>query len=149
MALIIDMGVAVAALNATTTAIGSGANDAKVAVYSGAIPDNVSTAIGAQVKLIEFELPDPAFGEAEAFDNNQFARAEVDTDALTPSTALADGEATFFRIFNGDDVAVVQGEVTAIGAGGMLELSSTNIVTGVEVVVVSLAMLQRTGYIHE
>lgn len=132
----IQLSAAVAALACDTVfgTIDGGATPGKLLIYDGAIPADVATAVTTQVKLIEFVLPDPAFGAA----TDQPAYAEAAINPVTDVVGLADGTATWFRLVDGNDEALMQGSVSAPAEGGDLELSSTSVVVGVDVMVISL-----------
>lgn len=68
-------------------------------------------------------LSDPAFGAA--------ANGVVTANAIADDTnADASGTAGWFRAYDSDAVAVIDGSITGVGGGGDLELDDTNIVTG-------------------
>lgn len=137
MALKLAAVAAIAAANAVVDLIDAGAAG-NLIIYSGAEPATPETAIGAQVPLVNFELPDPAFGAASDTVNGGAATL----NAVTPVDAIATGTATFFRILDGNDVVLLQGTVTDTAGNGDLKVSSTSIVDGIEVTIVSLVYAQ-------
>lgn len=144
MALMTTIEAAIASLQGTLSHIQTGSGTAKVIVYGGTAPTKPQTAVGGGNKvLVQFNLPSTPF--QAPVDGGTYAKAEVDVSILGAITAAADGDATFFRIVNANSVVSHQGAVSVIGGGGDMELSSVSVVTGVDVVVVSLALLQPTG----
>ncbi len=114
---------------------GSGANG-KLVIYSGSVPAQCDTALGAQVALVTFNLPKPAYGAAAEVGDSAVATA----NAISVATAAAGGTATFYRIFDTDGKAVIQGDVTDTNGTGSLKISTTAIVQGIDVTVVSLTL---------
>lgn len=133
MVLRIANEAAIAAAEAVADLVDAGATASKLIIYGGAAPAEPNVAIGAQPKLVEFDLPDPAFGAGA--DTNP--GGTVTLNAVTPVQALATGTATFFRLVNGDGLVVGQGTVTDTTGNGDLKLSSTSIISGIDVTVVS------------
>lgn len=139
MALQLSNAAAIAACDALAGLPDVGAGDAALQIYAGALPTDTDTAIGAQTLLVEFALPNPLF--AAAIDASPGAIAVGDVGNIPTEQATATGTATFFRILNADGDAVFQGTVTAVSGGGDLEISSTSIITGIDVTVVSLSLV--------
>lgn len=113
-------------------------NGSKLQVYDGAMPATADTALGAQVKLVEFALPNPAF------------QAPVDTvggavatgNAVTAANAIATGTATWGRIVNAAGNPLWIGDVTNTAGTGAIKISSTNITNGIEISVISHSYVQ-------
>lgn len=136
MTVSINNAAALAACNAIVDLVDGGSAAGTMTIYSGSAPADVSTAISGQTVLAELTFSDPAFGNAA--DANPGGRATA--SAITSDTsANASGTATFFRIFDSDSNAVVQGDVSTVAAGtGDLQLVSTSITAGQTVSVSSL-----------
>lgn len=139
MSLKFAAAVAVALANQITTLIDAGASTSNLVIYDGAEPTDGDTALGAQTALVTFALPDPSFGAA----SDSAGGGKITANAIDPVNAAADGTATWFRIYDGDGNTRLQGSVSDTIGDGDLKLSATNIVTGVEVSVVSLIYTQR------
>tara|TARA_R110002153_G_scaffold54447_8_gene151696 strand:- start:5706 stop:6140 length:435 start_codon:yes stop_codon:yes gene_type:complete len=139
MTLSISNVAALAACDAIVDLCDTGTTDAQanIVIYSGSVPANVDTALGAQVVLAELEMSNPAFGAAADAAPNATATASAITD---DTTANAMGTASFFRILNRDNTAVIQGAVGATGSGDELELNSTSIQPGATVEITSLTV---------
>lgn len=140
----ITNAVAIVACNAINARIDSGAANGgkgKLAIYSGTRPVTGNDPIVAQTKLIEFELPNPCFQGAVQVGSTGTATA----NPITPVTALASGNASFFRVFNSDDVAIFDGDVTDTTGNGDLKLSTVAVVAGIDVTVVSLTAIMPEG----
>lgn len=137
----ISTAAARAACNTINALIDAGSGAGKLVIYGGARPATVDTAIGAQTALVTFTLQKPAFGGAVDAGSGGTATAA----AITPVQATATGTATFFRIFDSANVAVFDGDVTDTAGTGDLKVSSTSILTGIDVTVVSLTTTMPKG----
>lgn len=133
---------AIAACDAIVDLIDVGTPASTLVIYSGAQPANPGVAIGAQVPLVTFALPDPAFGNAAAVSGG----AAASMNAVTSVAAAATGTAAFFRIFDGNGAAIMDGVVSDTSGSGDVKLSSTSIVSGVDISVVSLTFTQPKGW---
>ena len=138
MTLRLAASVAIAACNAAAALADTGAGTSLLRIYSGAEPATAETALGAQVVLAEFQLPDPAFGAAVDTVNGGAATL----NAVAPQNALATGTASFYRIIDGDGYPKFQGKVTDTTGDGDLKVSSTSLVQDIEVTIVSLVLVQ-------
>lgn len=137
MAIKLGVDTAIAAADAAmglVNVVGAGT----LVVYSGTEPADPAEAITDQVALVVFTLPTPAF--LPAVDAVSGGRAVM--DAVTPVSALEDGDAAWFRLIDGNDRVILQGSVSAPLGGGDLTISSAEIITGIEVSVVSLSYVQ-------
>jgi hypothetical protein len=107
-------------ITAVLTAIDAGVSFAKCRIYEGAVPADVNTALAAQQVIVDVLFNDPAgsvTGSVLTFDN---APNPTGVASLAGSNV-----ATFFRITDSDDNAVIQGTV---GQGsGDLSLDNTTI----------------------
>lgn len=138
MTLSVTAAVAIAACDAYTARaeIGSTNPAAKFTIYSGPVPATVTDALtGANIALVTMTMSSPAFGPAA--DNVAAVAAEASAGPVADTPALADGTATFYRLFDKGGNAVWQGIVSTPNAGGDMELSSTSVITGVTVVLQS------------
>lgn len=135
MAVRLSNAAARAACDAINNLINAGsAGAATLVVYSGARPADVDTDVVAQVALVVFNLPSPAF--APAVDAG--AGGHATANAITSVVAAATGTASFFRIYNRDGDGVFDGSVTDTAGAGDLKLSSTAVIKDIDVSVVSL-----------
>ncbi|MDW9491679.1 hypothetical protein [Sinorhizobium meliloti] len=138
MALKLGVAAAIAAADAVVDRIDLGASASTIVIYDGTEPATPATAIGAQVALVTFNLPDPAFGAAV----DTVGGGQATANPVTSVAAAASGTASWFRIINGDGTVELQGSVTDTGGNGDLKVSSTSIVAGIEVSVISLTYTQ-------
>ena len=122
-----------AACDAINALINAGAGDSHVSVYNGTRPVTPETAVGAQLLLVDFPLPDPIFPGAIQVGTNATATA----NAIPAATATDDGTATWFRVFDGNGVAVQDGDVSDTSGAGDMKLANVNIVDGITVTIVS------------
>ena len=118
-------------LDEITGLVDAGSGAGKVRIYSGSVPANVGTALGAQVLLAELVLTDPSAAAAAA--------GVLTFSAIADDTSAdATGTAAFFRILDSDNNAVIQGTVGTSGAdinfdsvsfvaGGLVEITSLTI----------------------
>lgn len=136
MALSLKASVAIAACDAVVAqaAIGS-ANPVRFTVYSGTPPANIDAALSGNTALITIDMATPAF--KAAVDNSVDGFAESEAEAIAEQPAIADGTASFYRLFDRNGTAIWQGTVSEPNLGGDMELSSLNVINGVSVVVQS------------
>jgi hypothetical protein len=99
----------------------------RVSVYNGPRPTYPEIAHTAQL-LCTFELPGDFFGGASSVTGG--AVATVNVDDLVEPDILATNEAQWFRVYNQDGVAVLDGSVTATGGGGDMQLQQTGLILG-------------------
>jgi len=125
--------------NAVTAAIDAGSGPGLLRVYAGTRPAGPDTAVTSQTLLLEVELADPSFGAA--------ANGVITLDASPALAAegLADGTATWFRIVDSNDAAILDGKASAAGGGGNLILSTTTVSVGLDVEVVSGTITMPAG----
>ncbi len=121
--------------NALATDVDSGVGAAICNIYSGSVPTDADTALGAQVLLAAITLNDPAF--ATAVDASPGARLDLDvTPQPSTSSAAATGTASFARIVESGGTTIVQLDtVTATGGGGELEINNVAIQSGTTVTI--------------
>lgn len=134
MTLKLAAAVAMAAADAAVATIDAGTPASTLVIYNNAEPAAITTAITDQTALVTFELPDPAFGASV----DGAGGATATANAIASVTASASGTASWFRIIDGNGVAKMQGSVTDTTGNGDLKVSSTAIVSGIEVSVISL-----------
>lgn len=120
------MKISTAARNAIGDAvvdlIDAGADAGKLQIRDGTQPAGPDTAATGTL-LAEITLNDPAFGDAAA----GVATAVV-SPALQDASADANGTATWFRVLDSDNNAIIDGDVGTSGAD--LNLTTTTIVAG-------------------
>jgi hypothetical protein len=110
---------------------GSGAGTLKI--YTGSQPTTPQDAATGTL-LATVTLADPAFGSA--------ATGVVTGTDPASVTAVATGTAGWFRAADSAGATILDAEVTATGGGGVMQLSSTSIVSGgsVDITALSLTM---------
>lgn len=126
-----NLKMANTAVNAEADALAALCNNGKLQIYDGAQPVNADTDVGAQLKLVEFSLPNPAFASAVA--------GLLVGETITSVNALQTGTATWFRIVSSGDVKLWDGSVAVLDAD--LILNSVNIGAG--------AAVSVTGVTHQ
>ena len=100
----------------------------KLRIYDGTQPTDADTAVGAQVKLAELTLGNPAFGAAA--DANPGGRATANA-VTADSSADATGTATWFRVVNNAGTTLWDGSVGTSGCD--MNLNSVSITLGANV----------------
>jgi hypothetical protein len=116
------LSLAVARRNALLDAYGAQFNSGFLRLYSGTVPTDADTALGAQVLLGTLTFGSTAFGAAAA---GSMTAAAITQD----SAADATGTASFYRAFKTDGTTVI--EQGAVGTSGAeLNLNTTSIVIG-------------------
>lgn len=120
----------IAAVDAVAALVDVGTGTAQLMIWSGVEPVSATDAIDpdANTYLATFDLPSPAFGGAGAVVDGAEALAFSAADA----TAAGTGEATFFRIYDGGGIVLMQGVVSE-DDDAPLKINQTNIVTGAAV----------------
>ena len=101
-------------------------------IFAGPLPAEVEDATAAGA-LVSLTLPAPAFSPA-------VGGAAV-AEYIAPQFATASGVAAWFCLATPDGGPVYLGDVSALGAGGALELESTTITAGDRVEVASLTLI--------
>lgn len=137
MALSLKTSIALIVCDALVAQAGVGSTNpaARFSVYSGTPPANVEAALSGNTALITIDMANPAFKAAVDNPTDNCAEAEANTIAEQP--AVADGTATFYRLFDRSGTAIWQGTVSEPNLGGDMEVSSLNVIAGVSVVVQS------------
>lgn len=133
----ISNAAAKAMLDALTALINAGAGAGKLRIYSGTKPTNPDVAIGAQVLLAELTLSDPAFTAATDANPGALATASAISDDTSANNT---GTATWFRVVDSNDVAIIDGSVGTSSAD--LILDDTALVSGQTVKVTSWTITQ-------
>jgi hypothetical protein len=142
MAIIISQAIALSLVDAIHARIDAGAGPGQLEIYSGTRPANPEAAVpGASVLLVDFTLEDPAFAAATMVGTVATANAAQPD----PVNGAANGTATWFRILDSDNVAIMDGSVTDQTGNGDLKLATTTITAGVPVTIVSLTGRLSTG----
>lgn len=135
----INAAGALAALDAVVDRVDLGTTNpqGRLRIYSGTQPADADAGIGGATLLAELNMSNPAFGASA--DQNPNARATAST-ITDDSSADATGTAAWFRIVDRDGNGVIDGDVTANGGGGDLQLNSINLTAGANVSVSSLTV---------
>lgn len=121
-----------AARDRQVNSIGDDFNNATLKMYTGAQPAAGGAASGTL--LVTMTLPADAMAAASGG-----TAAKIGTWA---GTAVATGTAAWFRVESAAGVRWYDGAVTATGAGGEIELTSTSITTGQTVSIATFSITQ-------
>lgn len=131
---------AIAMANAGVDTIDGGSAAGKLRIYSGTQPADPTVAPSGTL-LVEFTLGDPAFGNA----SDGVAGATAAGNAVSPVPASNTGTASWFRIVDSDDAAILDGDITDTSGSGSLKVSSTAIIAAIDVSIVSMSFTQPKG----
>lgn len=146
MTLSISNAAAIAAANAIVDLLDVGAgSNGTLRIYDGTPPALVDDALSSNTLLAELPLSEPAFGAAADATPGATATAAAIT---SDSSANASGTATFARLFDEDDTAVIQvslREIADSDNGEELVLQSKTISAGQSVGVSSLTFTMPEG----
>lgn len=112
--------------------VGTTNANGKLRIYDGTQPANPDVAVTTQNLLAELDLSNPAFGAAADGDPGGLATANSITD---DSSADATGTASWFRVVDRDENAIIDGSVGTSGAD--LNLGSVSITSGQAVSITS------------
>lgn len=126
-----------AAADGVVDLIDAGAGPGTVQIRTGAQPATVATTATGTL-LGTLTLSDPAFGSAV----NGVATAGTVTG---DSSADASGTAGWFRAFDSNGVAIIDGSITATGGGGDMTLDVVAIIAGGTINITSWTVTQPAG----
>lgn len=115
--------------------LGSTNAQSRIRIYSGSVPTDADTALGAQVLLAELNASNPAFGAAADAAPGATATASAISD---DTSADATGTASFFRWVDRDVTAVLQGACAT--SGSQLNFNTTSISAGAIVSITSFTV---------
>lgn len=122
-----------AAVDARTALINVG-GAGSLSIYSGTQPASPDAALSGNTLLVSCALSATAFGAANS-------SGVATANAITAGNPVANGTASFYRIFAGNGTtAVIDGTVGTSGSD--LNLGSTTISIGVPVTINSLTLTQ-------
>lgn len=124
----------VAAIAATTGLIDAGAGAGKIRVYTASKPAGPDTAISGQTLLAEFTCQDPAFTAGATGVQN------LDVTPAMTTTGLAAGTATWARVLDSNNVAVV--DLTVGTSGSDINLNTTTVSVGLNLEITSGSLTQ-------
>lgn len=118
------LSIAVARKNALLDAYTARFNSGTIKIYSGAVPANADTALGAQVLLGTLNMSATAFPAA--------AGGSATANAITQDSAAdATGTAAFYRAFESDGTTCIEQGACGIPASGAeMEINTLSIVVG-------------------
>lgn len=111
-----------AACNAVVDLIDGGATAGHIEIRSGTQPADPQAAVSGTL-LATIPLNDPAFGNASA----GVATAATSPTAMTDSSADASGTATWFRVFDSNNVAILDG---SCGPDNTYDMTLSNVAIG-------------------
>lgn len=119
----ISNAAAIASCNSTVDLIDGGATAGILIIYDGTQPVDVDTVVTTQVILAELLLSDPAFGAAVDGIGKVTATANAISDDVSANNT---GTATWFRVYDSNGVAIIDGSVGIADAD--LILNSVNVI---------------------
>lgn len=122
--------------------LGTGTATGKLRLYSGVQPADADSAPVGSL-LCEIDLSNPAFGAANS--SGTAAANGVPKSGVGAAAAGAGTNAQSFRVINRDGATVWDGEVSATGGDGELQLDNVNIAEDQAVNVASFTYTQPAG----
>jgi hypothetical protein len=131
----ISNAAAIAACDAIVDRVDLNSPPGHLKVYSGSVPTDADTALGAQVLLADLTMSNPAFGAAADISPGARATAAAISDDTSANNT---GTASFFRIDQGGGTTVLQGACAT--SGSELNFNSTAISSGAIVSVTSFTV---------
>ena len=121
--------------NAITALLNAGAGPGYIEIRTGTQPADPDSAVSGTL-LATIDLNDPAFGAATD------GVASADVSPTLANAADATGTAGWFRGFDSNGAAVIDGSVTATGGGGDCQLNTTSLIVDVDVTVTAWTITQ-------
>lgn len=139
----IDVTIASNMLNTLADALDvSGPGLLKVYDNSAPQPANVTDAVPSASRLIlTLTLSDPAFGEAAAVLPNAQATANEILPVVADHGIMPAPRALWFRAFDGNGTAIIDGDVSNSTGDGDLKMSSTTVPDGTNVSITEWRLL--------
>jgi hypothetical protein len=119
-----------AGVDAIVDLIDAGSGAGYIEFYTASKPAGPGTAITDQTLLGTLTFSDPAFGAASS---GTATASSITSD----SSADATGTAAWARIYDSDDTAIMDVDVTETSGGGAITLNTTSIVAGGEIAITS------------
>jgi hypothetical protein len=123
-----------AMVDAAVALIDADAGAGTIKIYDGTMPASPNTGITTQTLLATVNLATTSFAAGSS-------GVAVGTDPASV-TAVATGTAAWCRVADNTGDPVIDGDVTATGGGGFMQLSSTSIVSGGAVDITALSLTQ-------
>lgn len=120
--------------DAATALVDTGGGPGRLDIHAGVRPAGPDAALAGQTLLARLVLGMPAFQPTDA------AGVALANPVTADDAADATGTASFFRITDAAGNALFEGDVSATGGGGDLQLNAVVIQTGVEVGIASLSI---------
>lgn len=120
--------------DAATALVDAGGGPGRLDIHAGPRPAGPDATLAGQTLLARLALGTPAFLPTDA------AGVALANPVAADSAADATGTASFFRITDAAGNTLFEGDVSANGGGGDLQLNAVAIQAGVEVAVSSLAI---------
>jgi hypothetical protein len=113
---------------------GSTSPNGYLEIRSGTKPTTPQVGVGGTTLLATLNLSLPAFGK---FNNGVSVAGTIADD----NSVNATGVAGWFRIYDRDGVAVIDGDVTATGGGGDIQFDNINFIKGGVVIITTLTAI--------
>lgn len=119
----LSIAVAIAMCNALVDAVDVGSGTAKIEIRSGTQPSDPDAAAGGTL-LASINLPNPAYGAAS--DQAPNALATLLGVPLSDPSANNTGTAAWFRLYDRDGTAIMDGTVGTSDADLLIDNTSIN-----------------------
>lgn len=132
----ITTAVRTAMCQALVDLIDVGASASTIQIRTGSQPSSPNSAATGSL-LATITLDDPAFATASG--------GSADANPIDPVAGTGDGTAGYFRVLDGNGATIEDGSVSVTGGGGDMQLNTTTISTGVDVLVTSWTITVPEG----
>lgn len=117
--------------NMVNAGVSTPGNAGKIRVYTGTQPSTGGGSLSGNTLLVEFTLPNPAFGSASG--------GVITANTISAAVATNTGTATWFRMLQSDGTTVILDGTVGTSASD-LNLTSTSITTGDTIAVTSMTV---------
>lgn len=126
--------------DAAVDQVDAGSGAGYVEIRTGSQPATANTAASGTL-LGTLTMSDPAFGAATTASPAVATASAITSD----TTADASGTAGWFRIYDSADTACWDGNITATGGGGDMEMDTVSVVAGGTIAISSFVFRQPTS----
>ena len=91
--------------------LGSTNPGATLKIYDGGVPPNLDTVLSGNTTLTSHAMYPATSGDTFGAAGDDNPGASADANAISDAVIITDGTASFYRIFDRDDTARIQGSV--------------------------------------
>ena len=106
----------------------------KVRVYDGTRPTNADTALGSQVLLVEFTLPNPA---------GSVTSGVFTAGAISAAMVGTAGTASWARVIDSSAATIFDADVGATSSGSVIEIDNVVLAVGANCTMTNFVLTER------